>query len=205
MVVVVVVDDDEPPQPQMKRSTARTAGTAKIRDRRKLANSIRPNAPSASMPPITEAGGRSSNKGKLLEVLGAVVATVTVTDAGELPLKLTELGMLQVGASLGDGVIAQVKFTVPLKAPVGVRVRLNVAVFPADTVAELDPPDAMPQVKPGAAVPVPVRLTIWGELIALSVIRTVAFRVPAACAVNVTAIVQVVPEARLAPQLLVSA
>ena len=53
-----------------------------------------------------------------------------------------------------------------------------------------------------AAVPVPVRLTVWGLPVALSVRVTAAVRDPLAAGVKVTLIVQLAPAATLAPQLL---
>src|SRR5438105_3019414 len=57
--------------------------------------------------------------------------------------------------------------------------------------------------EPTTAVPVPVRLVVWGLLLALSVTVRVAVRVPAAVGVKVTLIVQLPPAATLVPQLLV--
>jgi len=51
-------------------------------------------------------------------------------------------------------------------------------------------------------VTVPVRLTLWGLPLALSVRVTAALRVPLAVGVKVTLIVQLPPTATLAPQLL---
>ena len=53
------------------------------------------------------------------------------------------------------------------------------------------------------AVPVPVKLTVCGLLLAVSVIVTVPFSVPVAVGVNVTLIAQAPPAARLAPHVLV--
>ena len=55
------------------------------------------------------------------------------------------------------------------------------------------------------AVPVPVRLTVWGLPVALSVRVTAALRVPLAAGVKVTLIVQLAPAATELPQLLVCA
>ena len=55
------------------------------------------------------------------------------------------------------------------------------------------------------AVPVPVRLTVWGLPLALSVRVMAAVRVPLAAGVKVTLIVQLAPAATLDPQLLVCA
>jgi hypothetical protein len=57
----------------------------------------------------------------------------------------------------------------------------------------------------GSAVPVPVRLAVWGLLVALSVTFSVALRAARAVGAKVTLIVQVAPTAKLAPQLLVCA
>lgn len=54
-------------------------------------------------------------------------------------------------------------------------------------------------------MPAPVSETVWGEPEALSVIVREPERVPAAVGVNVTEMVQLVPEARLEPQFWVSA
>ncbi len=54
-----------------------------------------------------------------------------------------------------------------------------------------------------AVVPVPVRLTVWGLPVALSVRVTAAARVPLAAGVKVTLMVQLAPAATIAPQLLV--
>ena len=53
------------------------------------------------------------------------------------------------------------------------------------------------------AVPVPVRLTLWGLPVALSVRVTAAVRVPPAVGVKVTLVVQLAPAATLEAQLLV--
>ena len=53
--------------------------------------------------------------------------------------------------------------------------------------------------------PVPVRLAVRGLPVALSVMVTVALRVPAAVGLKVTLMVQLAPTARLVPQVLVEA
>ncbi len=53
------------------------------------------------------------------------------------------------------------------------------------------------------AVPVPVRLTVWGLPLALSLIDRVALRVPAAVGVKVTLMAQFAPAATLDPQVFV--
>jgi hypothetical protein len=57
---------------------------------------------------------------------------------------------------------------------------------------------------PGALAPVPVRLTIWGLPLAVSVIVTLPVKVPVVVGVNVTLIVQAAPAATEEPQVLVS-
>jgi hypothetical protein len=66
-------------------------------------------------------------------------------------------------------------------------------VIPVDTV-EMETPS-----------PPPLKATVCGEPLALSVIVTMPVRVPAAVGVKVTEIVQLPPAATLDPQLLVSA
>src|ERR1019366_7834109 len=56
-----------------------------------------------------------------------------------------------------------------------------------------------------ALVPVPVRVTVWGLPVALSVRARAAVRVPLAVAVKVTLMVQLAPAATELPQLLVCA
>lgn len=64
-------------------------------------------------------------------VTGAVVPTFTVAVCLPVPLICTEEGTLQVGAGVAAGLIAQVRFTVPLNVPVGVKAKLKFAVCPA--------------------------------------------------------------------------
>lgn len=86
------------------------------------------------------------------EVTGAVVPTFTVTVCVPLPLICTELlDKLQVGAGETTGVIAQVRFTVPVNDPVPANARLKLAVCPALMVCEVDEPDAAAIEKSGAA------------------------------------------------------
>jgi hypothetical protein len=88
-------------------------------------------------------------------VLEAVVATVTVTDCGPLPVIWTEeLDSLQVGGvnapGVATGVMKQLKFTVPVNEPEGARDRLKLALCPAFTVCEEEEPEAGLTVKSGA-------------------------------------------------------
>jgi len=65
---------------------------------------------------------------------GAVVPTLTLTDCeAELPTCIDD-GTLQVGARETAGVIAQVKFTVPVKELDGESSRTKLASCPAATV-----------------------------------------------------------------------
>jgi len=73
--------------------------------------------------------------------------------------------------------------------------RWYVAVSPAFTVAEVEPPEATPMEK---SVPVPVRETDCGLSLALSVMVTAAERFPVAVGVNVKLMVQFKPAARVA-------
>jgi hypothetical protein len=52
-------------------------------------------------------------------------------------------------------------------------------------------------------VPIPVRLTVWGLPVALSVTTMVAARLPLAAGEKVTLMVQLAPAATLDPQLLI--
>ena len=58
---------------------------------------------------------------------------------------------------------------------------------------------------PGEDVPVPVRFTVWGLPLALSVMVIVPVCVPVAVGVNLTLIEQFAPAASVAPQVVVSA
>jgi hypothetical protein len=53
--------------------------------------------------------------------------------------------------------------------------------------------------------PVPLKATVWGEPLALSVMVTVPVRAPVAVGVKLTEMVQLVPPATTLPQVLVSA
>ena len=96
----------------------------------------------------------------------------------------------------------QVNVAVPLM-PCPPIVSWYLAVLPAATVAELDPPVPMPKPKVGL-VPVPDSATVCGLLDALSVMLRVAVSEPAAEGVNEIAILQFAPAATPFPQALVS-
>jgi len=85
-------------------------------------------------------------------VTGAVVSTVAVTGWLPLPVICTEeFDKLQVGAGVTDGVMAQLRLTVPVNPPDGVTSKLNFALCPALMVCEVGDPEAGPIVKSGAA------------------------------------------------------
>jgi hypothetical protein len=68
-------------------------------------------------------------------VVGAVVATVAVTDCEALPLICTDgVEREQVGDRVAAGVTAQLRFTVPENDPLGASARVKAALFPAATV-----------------------------------------------------------------------
>src|SRR5450755_564007 len=79
---------------------------------------------------------------------------------------------------------------------------LAALVTPTNTLPNAS--DVGEKVTAGAS-PVPVRATVWGLPVALSVTETVPDLAPAAAGVNVTLMVQVAAAARLDPQLLVCA
>ena len=54
-----------------------------------------------------------------------------LTDCEPVPMIRVDDGTLQVGALVTDGVIAQLKLTVPLNPPINVSARLKPAVWPA--------------------------------------------------------------------------
>lgn len=87
-----------------------------------------------------------------MEVTGAVVPTFTVTVCVPFPVICTDpLDRPQVRAGVTTGVMAQLRFTVPVNDPVGARARLKLAVCPAVTVCEVGEPEAVLIEKSGAA------------------------------------------------------
>jgi hypothetical protein len=84
-------------------------------------------------------------------VAADVVPTLTLTDWVPGPLTCTEAGALQVGGGVTDGVMAQLKLTVPVNAPDGVTSRLKFAVCPALIVRDVGEPGVGPREKSGAA------------------------------------------------------
>lgn len=94
-----------------------------------------------------------------MPLVAAVVATFTVTVCVPLALICTEeLDRLQVGAGVTTGVMAQLRFTVPVNEAIGANARLKLAVFPAFMVWDVGEPGAGPIEKSRAMVstiPVP--------------------------------------------------
>jgi len=126
----------------------------------------------------------------------AVVITLTFTAAGVPGVTLTVAGTLHVAPC---GAPVQVSDTVCV-APVAVSWSAKLAACPAVTVALVDPPCGGAAEKPS---PVPLKLTVCGELAALSVMVMDAVRAPAAVGLNATLIVQFAPAATV-PHVLVS-
>jgi hypothetical protein len=136
--------------------------------------------------------------------VGAAVAIVAVT-VRAVPLSCTaELDKLQVGAGVAVGVMLQLRFTVPVKAPAGATAIANCALCPAAMVCEACDPEANPTVKFGAATPLPESAIVCGPpLLCVIVILPVAF--PAAEGEKVTEIWQLLPMANEVPQVFVCA
>jgi hypothetical protein len=162
------------------------------RGRRQLPTNSKPEALKTNVHASSPVLGGKVADGAPSALPAAVVATVTATGAAEPPVTLTEAGTVQTGAGVTAGVRPQVRLTVPLNDPTGVRAKPKVAVSPAEIVDELDPPDAIPIVKSGAAFPVPDNARSWDPEPALSAIIRFALAAPAAVGVKVILIVQLV-------------
>jgi hypothetical protein len=171
--------------------TRKIIGTASVGSRRRLPtnNSNDPISMRGHSRSLGSAGKFADDT--LAAVPEAAVATVTVTAVAVLPVTLTEPGTVHTGAGVAAGVMAQARFTVPLKDPAGVRFKLKVAVCPAEMVW-LDPPEPALKVKSGTAVPVPDRATICEPVPALSATTRLAVAAPASVGANFTLIVQLV-------------
>lgn len=143
-------------------------------------------------------GGSAGPRGPASE--RAVVETLTVNGAGSVPLTIAEAGVTEQFVPRGFVPWnAQASATVPLN-PVGAICRLKVAVPPAVTVADVDPPEPVPSTK---SVPVPASVTVWGLPEALSAIARVPAPVPPDVGLKVTLIVQLTLAASELPQSLV--
>ena len=91
-------------------------------------------------------------RGPALVVTDAVVPTLMVTVWFVMEVICTEeLDRLQVGAKVTAGVIAQFRFTAPLKELVAPNASLKLALCPALMVWEVGEPGAKAMVKSGAA------------------------------------------------------
>lgn len=130
-------------------------------------------------------------------VVAAVVVTVTVMLTGVVPDKFADVGeSTQLDLS---GAPVQVNVAKPLNPVEPAICRLNVAGWPAMTVADVDPPDGGATAK---SEPVPVRVITLCEPAALCVIVSVALLAPAVFGANVTVIVQLASLTNVAGQLL---
>ena len=145
---VPVLDDEAlPPQPVMAMKAKMITGNLRT-GRRRLALIRRKEAIKTSVHSSLGHPGKSADDTPAA-VPGAVVVTVTVTGVAAPRVRLTDAGTLQLGAGVTTGFMAQIRDTVPLNDPAGVKVKLKVAVLPALMVDEL--PDAIPMVKSGRA------------------------------------------------------
>jgi hypothetical protein len=119
--------------------------------------------------------------------VGAVVVIVAVTVTA-VPLSCTaEVDKLHVGAGVADGMMLQLRFTVPVNVPAGATAIPNCAFCPAAIVCEACEPEPNPTVKSGAATPMPESATVCGPPpLCVTVIFPVAF--PAAVGEKVTEI-----------------
>jgi hypothetical protein len=110
-----------------------------------------------------------------------------------------------VGGTLTAGVIAQVNDTAEAKPPLAALVIVEEADFPA--VIVFGESGLAVSWKPGttAAMPVPVRATLWGLLDALSVMTRVPELVPTVAGVKVRLMVQVAEGANEGMHVFVSA
>jgi hypothetical protein len=143
--------------------------------------------------------GRSGReRGTLLA--GAVVVTVTVTFAAELP----GISVLGENAQVApEGALAHAKVTLWLNPPWPATLRVYVADCPGATLAVKVEPEATVSVK---SCPVPLRLMVCvlpATPLLLSVMVSVPEREPPAEGVNVTLMLHEAPGATLLPQSLV--
>jgi hypothetical protein len=98
------------------------------------------------------AGGSGRERGPLTE--GAVVVTVTVTLAAELP---GVNGLGEAVQAAWKGAPVQVRLTLWLNPSSPVKLKMYAADCPGETVAELEKPDATASVK---SWPVPLSATV---------------------------------------------
>lgn len=128
---------------------------------------------------------------------GAVVVTVTVKTEGEDPFGVSEVGATVQVAN--EGAPVQDSAIVPVKPFSAEACKLYVAVFPAFTVAVVEPPVAAAREK---SVALPVRATVCGLPLALSVMVSEPVRLPLVEGANVTLKVQLAAGATVLPQVL---
>src|SRR5208283_2442533 len=128
---------------------------------------------------------------------------VNVTLSVQLPPAASELPQVVVSAKSPG--LAPVN-AIPLRDRAAFPVLFSVTVCAALVVPRFWPLKVrLVGVTPAnGALPVPVRLTVWGLLVPLSVMVNEAVRVPGAVGANVTLRVQVPPAATELPQVLVS-
>ncbi len=129
--------------------------------------------------------------------LRAMVVTLTVNVDAVVALTFSLLGREQVAPV---GAPEQVNAAVPLN-PLPPIESVYMAVDPAVTVAEFEPPGGM--VRPGEVTPVPVRGTLCMPI--ESVMVSVPASAPTIVGVKVTEMAQPTPASSTVPQVLVSA
>jgi hypothetical protein len=180
-----------PPHPLIAVSVARDANSSSvsvIQRRRRRGMISRPTMASAGIP----------NRHCFNAAVDNAVLMVSVDVAGELP-GVTEAGVKDAVAPAGSPLAENV--TVLENDPLtGVTEMVKLAVPPRVTVCEVL---VELTVKLGAAVPVPLRVTVWGEPAALSATLRAAAKIAADDGVNVIDMAQFAPGARVLPQVLV--
>jgi len=137
---VCVVDDELlPPHDRQAASSRATVGAVSTGSRLRLRSSSDPELSSNNVHGSGLVHGGRTNRGRTIVVTGAVVPTFNVTDSVPALLNCTdELDKLHVGAGVAAGVMAQLKFTVPVNELTEVKARLKFAVCPALIVCEVD-------------------------------------------------------------------
>lgn len=128
-------------------------------------------------------GGNGRERGAIAE--GAVVVTVTVTLVGELP---TVAGFGETVQAASDGAPLQVNETDPVIPPSPPKLKVKVAGEPGVAVAEVEEPADGANEK---SWPVPLKATLCGLPLALSVNERLPDAAPPAVGVKVTATVHV--------------
>jgi hypothetical protein len=159
--------------------------------------------PGSITPPIKASahnqGSWRKSRCRSAAVVLEVVVTLTLKSAAVVALTASVAGTTQV-APVGAPV--QLSEAVPL-IPAPPMESEYLAVDPAATVAELEPPGAIPRANPGL-VPVPLSETVCGLFGALSVTVSVPLCEPELVGVKLTRTWHVPNAAKPVPQLLVS-